>query len=127
MKMIYEKLYMFFTIGDKVFRDEVMGCPNKNGLYIIQKVEGSAYDFFKIDPPTVDTLDVVPCDPFKLVRYYPMFSKNGDFENYVRLMKETKRDEIDYYKGKIEVLEEHLEKDYDCEVLRKQELLDTDN
>lgn len=118
MKMIYEPLYMFFTIGDKVFRDVVLGCPTKNGTYIIQKEEGSPYDFFKMKPPTVDSLDYVEFEPTKLVRYYPMFSKNDSFEHYVELMKATKQDEIEYFKGKIEVLEEHLEKDYICENAR---------
>ena len=47
-----------------------------------------------------------------------MFSKNDSFEHYVELMKATKQDEIEYFKGKIEVLEEHLEKDYICENAR---------
>lgn len=116
--MVYEKLYLFFTMGDKVFRDTVLVCPNKNGVYIIQKEEGSPYHIFKFTPPTVDTLDCVEFEPFKLVRYYPMFSKNDSFENYINLMKARKQDEIDYYRDKIEMLEGHLEKEYTCEDAR---------
>ena len=115
MKIVYEKLYLFFTMGDKIFRDTVLGCPTKSGVYIIQKKESSPYHIFKFTPPTVDTLDYVEFEPFKLIRYYPMFSKSDSFENYISLMKARKQDEIDYYQDKIKNLEEQLEKDYICE------------
>ena len=122
--MVYETLYLFFTLGEKIFCEEVLAQKNERGVYTIYSKEGSAFSFFKFDAPTEDTIGVVPMEPLQLVRYYPMFSKTKDFDYYLRSMKETKRDEIDYYKYKIEVLEEHILQDYEFECVSPAEQIE---
>lgn len=113
--IVYETFYLFFTLGEKVFREEVMGCKDELGEYHIKAKNKSAYDFFKFTPPTEDTFDIIPFEPLQLVRYYPMYSHNDSFDNYITLMKKTKEDEIEYYQNKIENLCGDLEKDFICE------------
>lgn len=118
--MVYDKLYLFFTMGDKIFREELLAYPTKTGNYHIHKDSTVAYSFFKFNPPTVTSLDVVELEPFKLVRYYPMFSKSDSFEHYITLMKHTKREEVEYYQDKITELLNHINKDYICEDVEKE-------
>ena len=49
-----------------------------------------------------------------------MFSKSDSFEHYITLMKHTKREEVEYYQDKITELLNHINKDYICEDVEKE-------
>ena len=75
--MVYDKLYLFFTMGDKIFREELLAYPTKTGNYHIHKDSTVAYSFFKFNPPTVTSLDVVELEPFNVNRQeFPHFRKS---------------------------------------------------
>lgn len=118
---VYNTLYLFFTLGEKVFRTKLMVEKTKYGTYkILDNEVNSAYKFFKFDPPTDLTLDTIPIEPYKQIRYYPMFSKNDNFDKYIEKLNQTKKDEIEIYEYTIETLKEQLEKEYICEEIEKQ-------
>lgn len=118
---IYDTLYLFFNLGDKVFKNKLMVEKTKYGTYkILDNEVNSAYKFFKFDPPTDLTLDTIPIEPYKQIRYYPMFSKNDNFDKYIEKLNQTKKDEIEIYEYTIETLKEQLEKEYICEEIEKQ-------
>lgn len=118
---IYDTLYLFFNLGDKVFKNKLMVEKTKYGTYkILDNEVNSAYKFFKFDPPTDLTLDTIPIEPYKQIRYYPMFSKNDSFDKYIEKLNQTKKDEIEIYEYTIETLKEQLEKEYICEEIEKQ-------
>lgn len=118
---VYNTLYLFFTLGEKVFITKLMVEKTKYGTYkILDNEVNSAYKFFKFDPPTDLTLDTIPIEPYKQIRYYPMFSKNDNFDKYIEKLNQTKKDEIEIYEYTIETLKEQLEKEYICEEIEKQ-------
>lgn len=122
---VYNTLYLFFTLGEKVFRTKLMVEKTKYGIYkILENDTNSAYKFFKFDPPTDLTLDTIPIEPYKQIRYYPMFSKNDNYDNYIKNLNQTKKDEIEIYEYNIEKLREQLNTEYTCEEIKEQGLIE---
>lgn len=122
---VYSTLYLFFALGERIFRDTVMVESTGYGSYkIVDKDTTCSYHFFKFDPPTDLTLDTIPIEPYKQVRYYPMFSKNESYDNYIKRLNKTKKEEIEIYKCNIEMLNEQLNKEYLCQEVERRNLIE---
>ena len=74
----YEKMYLYFCIGNSVFRETLQASLSHAGFYYINADKTSTYTKYKFSAPRPEELDKV-CTSYNLLKdYYPVFSKSDD-------------------------------------------------
>ena len=112
MKYQYRKMYLFISIGQKVFRDTLNVATNKYGEFIVRAKEKSPYYFLQLKTPSVHHLDCICTSPKQISSYYPMFSFDESFENYTAKLNQLKQEQIDELQAEINKLATEISTPY---------------
>ena len=111
----YEKMYLYFCIGNSVFREVLQASLSHAGFYYINADKTSIYTKYKFSAPRPEELDKV-CTSYNLLKdYYPVFSKSANVEDYVEIVKRLKEDKIKKLEKELETLKFEREKEYKLE------------
>ena len=113
----YEKMYLYFCIGNSVFRETLQASLSHAGFYYINADKTSTYAKYRFSAPRPEELDKI-CTSYNLLKdYYPVFSKSDDVEEYIKLVKEMKESRIKKLEKELETLKFEQEKEYKLEEL----------
>lgn len=94
MKVHYKTLYLYFSVGNKVFREELKVKETKKGIAIVDADDASTFKIYRFVAPTTEDLDKIAPTYSIMNSCYPMFSFSGNYEDYVKILNEYKSKKI---------------------------------
>ena len=111
----YEKMYLYFCIGNSVFRETLQASLSHAGFYYINADKTSIYAKYKFSAPRPEELDKV-CTSYNLLKdYYPVFSLSANTNDYINIVKDMKEKRIAKLEKELETLKFEREKEYKLE------------